>query len=81
MRVWYSDVYTYQLKNLVAKKLGDCGHLAKFLGYPEESAGYKVYDPATHQITIVQKPLLGKKPEHCTISPSSCKTMIQMMSR
>ena len=29
----------------------------KFLGYPENSAGYKVFDPLTHKVTIVRSPL------------------------
>ena len=63
MRVWYSDAYTHQSKNLGAKKLGDRGQPVKSLGYPEESAGYKVYDPITHRITVVRKPIFREEAE------------------
>src|SRR5260370_34445770 len=31
-------------------ELGECSHPAKFLGYYEDSARYKVYDPITHKV-------------------------------
>ena len=53
MRVWYSDVFIHQPKNLGVRKLGECGHLVKFLGYLEESSGYKVYEQVTHKVFVV----------------------------
>ena len=52
MRVWYSDAYVHQPKDLGAKKLGEWGRLVKFLGYPKESAGYKMYEPSTHKVFV-----------------------------
>ena len=57
MRVWYADAYAHQPKDLGARKLGERGRPVKFLGYPEGSTGYKVYDPSTHKVSIVRKPL------------------------
>ncbi len=45
MWVWYSDVFIHQPKSLGAGKLGEWGHQVKFLGYPDNSAGYRTYDP------------------------------------
>ena len=56
MRVWYSNIFIHQPKELGAQKLGEHGHPAKFLGYPEASAGYKTYDPANHKVTIIHAP-------------------------
>src|SRR5258708_3133878 len=56
MRVWYSNVFIHQPKELGAWKLGEHGHPAKFLGYPEASAGYRTYDPANHKVTIIHAP-------------------------
>ena len=53
MRVWYSNVYIHQPKELGAQKLGDCGHPAKSLGYPEGSAGYRTYDPSNYKVVVV----------------------------
>ena len=61
MQVWYSDVFTHQLKDLGAGKLGECGHLVKFLGYPEESSGYKVYKLNTHKVYVVRKPMFREE--------------------
>ena len=40
MRIWFSDVFIHHLKNLGAKKLGECAKCIKFLGYPQNSSGY-----------------------------------------
>ena len=61
MRVWYSDVFTHQPKELGSRKLGERGHLVKFLGYPKESSGYKVYEPTTHEVYIVCKPVFREE--------------------
>ena len=53
MRVWFSDIYLHQPKDLRAQKIGEHGHPSKLLGYPENSAGYKAYDPLTHKVEIV----------------------------
>src|SRR5258708_22147252 len=47
MRIFYSDAYIHRSKSDGAKKLGDCAHLVKFVGYPEGVSGYKFYDPLT----------------------------------
>ncbi len=52
MQVWYSDMFVHWPKDLGARKLGEHGHPAKFLGYSENSAGYKVYDPITHKVEV-----------------------------
>ena len=44
MCVWYSDMFIHQPKSLSAAKLGEHGHQVKFLGYPDNSAGYRTYD-------------------------------------
>ena len=61
MRVWYSDAYAHQPKDLGDRKLGDHGQLVKFISYPEESAGYKVYNPATHKVLVVCKLLFREE--------------------
>ncbi len=61
MRVWFSNVFTHQPKDLGARKLGERGHPAKFLGYPENSAGYKTYDPASHKVEIVRAPIFREE--------------------
>lgn len=61
MRVWYSDAYAHQPKDLGAKKLGERGWPVKFLGYPEESAGYKLYEPSTHKVFVARKPLFREE--------------------
>ena len=53
MRVWFSDVFIHCAKDLGARKLGERGELVKFLGYPENSAGYRTYDPRTHKVEVV----------------------------
>src|SRR5260370_249838 len=57
MHMWYSDVFIHHPKELGACKLGECGHPVKFLGYPEDSVGYKVYHPVTHKVEIVHAPI------------------------
>ena len=74
MRVWYSDVFMHQPKELGAWKLGECGHLAKFLGYPENSAGYKTYDPVSHKVEIVHAPIFHE--EACPHPSTVFKTPI-----
>ena len=61
MWVGYSDVYTHQSKHLRAGKLGDRGQQAKFLGYPDNTAGYKTYDPRTHKVSIVRHPIFREE--------------------
>ena len=61
MRVWYSNIFIHQPKELGARKLGEHGHPAKFLGYPETSAGYRTYDPVNHKVTIVRMPSFHKE--------------------
>src|SRR5260370_20851385 len=56
MRVWYSDVFIHQPKELRAQKLGECGHPAKFLSYPETLSGYRTYNPTNHKVSIVHVP-------------------------
>ena len=68
MRVWFSDVFIHQAKDLGAWKLG-CGHLVKFLGYPENSAGYKTYDPQTHRVEIIQAPIFREEACHSMNKP------------
>ena len=53
MRVWFSDVFVHQPKELGVRKLGECGHPVKFLGYPEALARYRTYDPTNHKVTII----------------------------
>ena len=53
MRVWFSDVFVHQPKELGTQKLGEHGHPAKFLGYPEASARYRTYDPTNHKVMII----------------------------
>ncbi len=53
MWVWYSDVFIHQPKGLGAGKLGEWGHQVKFLGYPDNSAGYRTYDPCAHKVQVV----------------------------
>jgi hypothetical protein len=33
----------------------------KFLGYPENSAGYKTYDPLTHKVEITRAPIFREE--------------------
>src|SRR5260370_2179421 len=61
MWVWYSDMFIHLPKELRAKKLGECGHPAKFLGYPEASSGYKVYGPMHHKAVIVRAPIFHEE--------------------
>ena len=61
MRIWYSEVFIHQPKGLGARKLGECGHQVKFLGYPDNTAGYKVYDPHTHKVSIVCAPIFREE--------------------
>ena len=53
MRVWFSDVFVHQPKELGVQKLGEHSRPAKFLGYPEALAGYRTYDPTNHKVTII----------------------------
>src|SRR5260370_33134347 len=46
-------------KELRAKKLGEHGHPAKFLG--EASSGYKAYDPMNHKVVIVRAPIFREE--------------------
>ena len=57
MRVWYCDTFIHREKKLGAKKLGERGHLVKFLGYPENISGYKTYDPATRKVEVIHVPV------------------------
>src|SRR5258708_7655907 len=56
MRVWYSNVFVHQPKELGAWKLGERGHPAKFLGYPEALSRYRTYDPTNHKVAIICAP-------------------------
>ena len=64
MRIWYSNVFIHQPKGLGAGKLGERGHQVKFLGYPDNTTGYKVYDPRTHKVSIVHAPRSSATAEH-----------------
>ena len=57
MQVWFSDIFVHCTKNLGAQKLGERGELVKFLGYPENSTGYRTYDPGMHKVEVVQAPI------------------------
>src|SRR6266478_3290590 len=61
MRVWFSDIYAHQPKDLGARKLGERGHHVRFIGYPHNSSGYRVYDPDTHKINIVRAPIFHEE--------------------
>src|SRR5258708_1151500 len=61
MWVWYANVFIHQLKGLGAGKLGECGHQVKFLGYPENSAGYRTYDPCTHKAQVAHAPIFREE--------------------
>ncbi len=65
MRVWFSNVFVHQPKELGAQKLGECGHPAKFLGYPEASAGYRTYDLTNHKVMIVHLPIFCEEACSC----------------
>ena len=53
MQVWFSDVFVHCAKDLGVWKLGERGEMVKFLGYPEGTAGYRMYNPKTHKVEVV----------------------------
>ena len=61
MRIWYSDTFIHQPKDLGAGKLGERGHQVEFLGYPDNTAGYKVYNPHTHKVSIIHAPIFREE--------------------
>ena|SRR5258708_24435337 len=61
MWVWYADIFIHQPKGLGGGKLGECSHRVKFLGYPENSAGYKTYDLHTHKVQVVHAPIFREE--------------------
>ena len=61
MRVWYADTFIHQPKDLGTQKLGECGHLVKFLGYPEDSTRYRTYNPHTHKVQIIHSPIFHEE--------------------
>src|SRR5258708_532434 len=65
MRVWYSDVFVHQRKELRAQKLGECGNPAKFLSYPETLTGYRTYNPVNHKVTVVCAPAFHEEANSC----------------
>src|SRR5260370_39961566 len=74
MRVWYSDVFMHQLKSLGTRKLGEQAHCVKFLGYPQNSSGYRTYDPVTHKVDIVHSPIFWE--EACSQSSTTFKSQV-----
>ena len=61
MRVWFLDMFAHCPKDLGAKKLGEQGHCVKFLGYLQNSSGYRTYDPLTHKVDIVRAPIFHEE--------------------
>ena len=73
MHVWYADIlFAHQPKDLGAQKLGKHGWGLKFLGYPPDSAGYRVYNPSTHKVEVVCAPTFCEEglPLHTAVSDS-----------
>ena len=69
MRVWFLDVFAHCPKDLGSKKLGEQGHLVKFIGYPHNSSGYRTYDPTSHKVDVVWAPVFQEQahPHHLAI--------------
>ena len=66
MCVWFADMFVHHPKGLGAGKLGAHGHQVKFLGYPDGMAGYKTYDPQTHQVSITRAPIFREEAHPCS---------------
>ena len=61
MRVWYSEMFIHHPKSLSSGKLRECSQLVRFLGYPENSAGYRAFDLNTHKVSVICLPLFREE--------------------
>ena len=57
LRVFYCDAWIHRSKKQGAKALGDRGIQVKFIGYPEDVAAYKFWNPETRKTVVSRDPL------------------------